>query len=147
MMEKKSRQYFREQHKRDVIWQIWLPVVFGAIAILSLGILAAFSLQSGADASARWGHVATIWLMLPVFIVGLLIFILIIGVIVAVMKVTEILPGYTSILQMYARIITAKILSLADKSVQPVVQIRTIKTASQRFWVALRLLIMGGYHN
>src|SRR5512133_3544414 len=109
MMEKKSRQYFREQHKRDVIWQIWLPVVFGAIAILTLGILAAFSLQSGTDASVRWGHVATIWLLGPVFIVGLLIFIVVIGLIFAVVKVTEILPGYTSILQMYSRIITGKI--------------------------------------
>ncbi|HEX7555201.1 MAG TPA: hypothetical protein VF338_01155, partial [Leptolinea sp.] len=143
MMEKKNTQNFREQHKRDVIWQIWLPVAFGAIAIFTLGILAAFSLQSGTDASVRWGQVATIWLMLPVFIVGLLIFILIIGVIVAVMKVTEILPRYTSILQMYARNITTKILSVADKSVQPLVQVSTIKAASQRFWVILRLLILG----
>jgi len=147
MMDKKNRQYFKEQHKRDVIWQIWLPVAFGAIAMLTLGLLAAFSLQTGTDASVRWGHVATIWLMLPVFIVGLMIFILIIGIIVAVMKLTEILPGYTSILQMYARIITAKILTLSDKSVQPVVQVRTLKAASQRFWIALRLFLLGGYHN
>jgi hypothetical protein len=145
MTEEKSRLYFKEQHKKDVIWQIWVPVAFGALAMLALGLLAIFSLQTGADASARWGHVATIWLMLPFFVVILVIFIILTALIFGVTKLTSILPGYSAIAQMYARIMAAKVKNLADRSVSPFIQAEAVKAAAGRSWLAVRYLITGGY--
>ncbi len=113
----KESSYFKEQHKREVLWQIWLPVGFGAIAMLALGLLSAFSLQSGADASIRWGHIASIWLILPVFVTGLFVFFFLIGVIIAVGKIASILPHYAEIIQMYMQLVS-KNTDFADKSVQ-----------------------------
>jgi len=145
MTEEKSRLYFKEQHKKDVIWQIWLPVVFGAAAMLALGLMAIFSLQSGTDSSARWGHVATIWLLLPVFIVGIGFLFVLAALIFGVTKLTAILPNYSAIAQMYARIMSAKIKNLGDRSVKPIIQVRSLNAAFTRFWVAVRFLILGGY--
>jgi hypothetical protein len=145
MTEEKSRLYFKEQHKKDMIWQIWLPIGFGAAAMLALGLMAIFSLQSGTESSARWGQVATIWLLLPVFIVGIGFLVVLAALIFGVTKLTAILPNYSAIAQMYAMIISAKIKNLSDRSVSPVIQIRSLNAAFTRFWVALRFLILGGY--
>jgi hypothetical protein len=147
MTNQKNPPNFHEQHKRDVIWQIWLPVGFGAIAMLTLGMLSIFSLQTGADASARWGHVATIWLILPFFIYGLIVFGFLAGGIFMVVKATSVLPGFTAIVQMYARLMAQKIQSLANKSVQPVLTTKSTQAAWRRFWLAFRYMILGGYHN
>jgi succinate dehydrogenase hydrophobic anchor subunit len=145
MTEEKSRLYFKEQHKKDVIWQIWVPVIFGAVAMLSLGLLAIFSLQTGTDASARWGHVATIWLLLPGFVVLLMALIVLAALIFGVIKLTAILPDYSAIVQTYARILSARVKNLADRSVRPVIQTRSISAAGKRFWLAIRYLFLGGY--
>lgn len=147
MTNQKTQLEFHEQHKREVIWQIWLPVGLGSIAMLALGLLAALSLQTGADASMRWGHVATIWLILPIFVIGIIFFGFLAGLIFAVVKLTNILPGYAAIVQMYTRIVSQKISTLADKSVQPVIKANSIQAAIRRFWVALRYMILGGYQN
>lgn len=147
MMNQKKPQDYREQHRRDVIWQIWLPVGLGAIALLALGLLAAFSLQTGADASMRWGHIAAIWLILPVFILGFFALFLLAGLIFAVVKVRSVIPGYSAIVQMYARIAAEKIHSLADKSVKPIMQVNSTQAGLRRFWVAFRYFILGGYHD
>jgi hypothetical protein len=146
-MNQKNRLSFREQHKQDVIWQIWLPVGLGAIAMLTLGLLAAFSLQTGADSSMRWGHVATIWLILPVFVIGFFVLVFIAGGIFAIVKASSVLPGYAAIVQMYIQMLAQRIQTLADKSVQPVIKVRSTQAAVRSFWLALRYLILGGYHN
>lgn len=145
MAEEKKKLSFKEQHKKDVIWQIWFPVGFGAAAMLALGVMAIFSLQTGTDSSARWGHVATIWLLLPVFFVGLVSFLFLAALIFGVTKLTAVLPDYSAIAQMYARILSARIKMLADRSAKPVIQTRSYKSMVSRFWLALRYLILGGY--
>ncbi|BCY18293.1 hypothetical protein hrd7_21420 [Leptolinea sp. HRD-7] len=145
MAEEKKTLNFKEQHKKDVIWQIWFPVGFGAAAMLSLGIMAVFSLQSGTDSSARWGHVATMWLLLPVFFVGLISFLFLAALIFGVTKLTAILPDYSAIVQVYARLLSARVKILADRSVNPFIQIKAYKSMISRFWLALYYLILGGY--
>jgi len=143
MDEKKSRQYFLDQHRREVIWQIWIPVIIGVMIMLALGLLSALSLQTGTDASVRWGHVAAIWLILPFFVIGTLLLLLLIGLILGVTKITETLPDYASIVQMYARILAQKTLVLANRSTRPVIIIHSVRASKKRFWLTLRILFLG----
>ncbi len=147
MTEKMNRAFFVEKHRQEVLWQIWLPVGFGALAMLSLGFLAAFSLQSGSDASVRWGHVAAIWLILPLFVIGVITLILLISLCVAVFKLTDILPGYAIMVQDFFQSIALRIQSLADKASRPVFGVRTQKAALQRLSVTIRYLLLGGFRD
>ena len=83
-----SRQYFQKQHRKEVFWQIWLPIGIGALALLALGVMAGLSLQGGTDSAARWGNIAVMWLILPVFALGLLSLSLLFGLIFGVFKLT-----------------------------------------------------------
>lgn len=147
MNEKNGRAFFVEKHRHEVLWQIWLPVCFGALAILSLGLLAAFSLQTGSDASVRWGHVAAIWLILPLFIIGFFTLILLVGLCVAVFKLTDILPGYAIIIQDLVKVISVRVRSMADKSLTPLIGLRTQKAALERLSITIRYMILGGFRD
>jgi hypothetical protein len=145
MQNSMTKQDVLHQHKQDVIWQIWIPIGFGAVAVLTLGILSALSLQTGTDAAARWGHVATIWLILPFFLVGLMVFMLLTGTIVLVISAMGAVHEYAPLVQHYIQMIASRISGAADKTVQPVIQLRSERSALQRFWVTLRLILLGGY--
>lgn len=147
MENKSDGQDYLTRHRQEVIWQIWLPVGFGAFAMLALGVLAAFSLRTGTDASMRWGHVAAIWLILPLFIIGLFSLILLIGGIILILRLKGILPDYALIVQYYTRLIAMRLHSIADKSVQPIIQAGSSKAAFSRFWLTLYYLLLGGYRD
>lgn len=147
MTEKKDHAFFAEKHRHEVLWQIWLPVGFGALAMFSLGFLAAFSLQTGSDASVRWGHVAAIWLILPLFVAGLIALIFLISLCVAFFKLTDLLPGYAIMVQNFINRLALRIQSLADRSIQPVIGLHAQKASIKRLSVAIRYLLLGGFRD
>jgi hypothetical protein len=147
MLKGYSRQYYQKQHRKEVFWQIWLPIGIGAVALLSLGVMAGLSLQVGTESAARWGNIATMWLILPVFAVGLLSLFLLSGLIFGVFKLTQILPNYSEIVQMYAQRIFRIIKSTANKSVQPIMSLRSNNAALRRLFIGLQYMLFGGYND
>lgn len=134
-----------DRHKREVIWQIWVPVGVGAVLVLVLGILSAFSLQTGSDSAARWSHVATIWLILPIFLIGLIGLLLISGLIVLMIHGKKAIHEYTPVILYYVRLVSARLTTLADRSVKPVIRTRSELSLWERFWLTLRLILLGGF--
>ncbi|MEI8133293.1 MAG: hypothetical protein WCG34_12745 [Leptolinea sp.] len=128
-----------------MFWQIWLPIGIGAVAFLALGVMAGFSLQTGTDSAARWGQIAVMWMILPVFAAGLISLILLLGLIFGVSKLIQILPKYSIIVQMFFQRITRVIRTSTNKSVQPVIIFRSNKAAVLRFLVAVQYSLFGGY--
>lgn len=133
------------RHNQEVLLQIWLPLGIGAFLVLALGILSAFSLQTGSDSAARWSHVATIWIILPVFFIGLTSFLLIAGLIVLMVYGKRAIHEYAPVVLYYVRLVSARLNGLADKAVQPVIKTRSELSIWERFWLTLRLIILGGY--
>ncbi len=115
--------------------------------MFSLGFLAAFSLQTGSDASVRWGHVAAIWLILPLFVAGLIALIFLISLCVAFFKLTDLLPGYAIMVQNFINRLALRIQSLADRSIQPVIGLHAQKASIKRLSVAIRYLLLGGFRD
>jgi len=138
-----SRQYYQKQHKKEVLWQIVLPISLGAVAFLTLGIFAGYSLQSGTDAAARWSHIAIMWLLLPVFIVGFITIIFIMGMIFGVSKLFNIIPEYSVLFLSIAHRLNNFIRTGSNKAIQPVLFLRTIKSAINRFIVAFQYILTG----
>lgn len=139
-----SRQYYQNQHKKDVLWQIFLPISLGAVAFLILGILAGFSLQGGTDSASRWSHIAVMWLLLPVFIVGFFAIILLLGMIFGVGKLFNIISVYSVLLLNILHRINNFVRKVSNKTIQPVLWFRTIKSAINRFFVAFQYTLTGG---
>ncbi len=134
-----------DRHNREVFWQIWVPVGAGAFLVLALGILSAFSLQTGSDSAARWSHVATIWLILPVFLIGMISLLFISGLIILMIHGKKTIHQYTPVILYYVQMVSDRIKKLADRSVLPVIKTRSELSIGERLWLSLRLIFLGGF--
>ncbi len=143
----KTEKQILDQHRQDVIWQIWLPVGIGAILVLALGILSILSLKTGTASAARWSHVATIWLILPFFLIGLFCLLLVAGLIALVIYGKRALNTYAPVVIYYIRLASTRLSGLADRSVRPVIEARSGLSIWERLWITLRLIFLGGYKN
>jgi hypothetical protein len=104
-----------------------------------------FCFPLGTDSAARWGNIAVMWLILPVFALGLLSLSLLFGLIFGVFKLTQILPDYSEIVQLYAQRISRIIRSTANKSVRPIMTFRSNNAAWKRLLIGLQFLVFGDY--
>jgi hypothetical protein len=142
-----SRSYYQKQHKKDVFWQILLPVGIGATAFLLLGIMAGLSLQTGTESAAKWGQIAVMWMILPVFVVGLALLILLSGLIFGIFKLSQIIPRYSGILLLYVERITAAIRRYLNKVASPFMVVQSNNAAVKSLILGIRYALLGGYND
>jgi hypothetical protein len=147
MTKRYSRLYYQKQHNKEVFWQILLPIGIGTAAFLALGIMAGVSLQTGTESAALWGHIAVIWLLLPIFVAGFLSLMFLIGLNFGIIKLIQILPKYSIILLMYIQRFARVIWTSSNKSVQPIMVFRSYTAALKQFWIGMQYIFFGGYND
>jgi len=117
-------------HKRQLAWQIILPVALAAV----LGIVAGvFTLRAGAGADRLWADVALIWLLAPLLLLALLLAAVLGLMIYALSRLGRIAPEYTSRGQDLAGRLAAGVKQAADAAVKPILWINQAAAVVARF--------------
>jgi len=110
-----------KRHRKQLAWQIILPVVLSAILIIALIVLInnIATFRDGGDVG-RWAAISTIWIVVPIMI-GLIIMLALLGGLVYLMaKLLNIMPTYTGMAQDYVHIAVGYIKRGADAAVKPI---------------------------
>lgn len=107
-------------HRRQLAWQIILPVVLSAVLCIALIVLInVATFRDGGDV-ARWAAVSTIWIVIPIMI-GLVIVLALVGGLVYLMaRLLHVTPRYTGLAQDYVHKAAGYIKRGADAAVRPV---------------------------
>jgi hypothetical protein len=104
-------------HKRQLLWQILVPICVVAALILVVAILVA----TGATATRTWADVSTIWLIAPVLVFALL-FVTMLGLLIyGFARLLQITPRYTGKAQDFFVLVSAWARSIADGVARPFV--------------------------
>jgi hypothetical protein len=111
-------------HKRQVVWQIWLPLTFFILIFLGLCSLAVLLTHQGSPTVAQWSALSIIVVIFPVFFAGFFALILIIIGIVLVGKATQKLPNLTSQLQSYSHRLFIIVHYYSNRLVSPFIDIQ-----------------------
>ncbi len=107
-------------HRRQWWLQIVLPLLIGAlILVVAVVGIARAAFQPSGDAE-RWAAVATMWLLAPLLLIGLLKIPVLIAVIYGLARLLAILPRYTGQAQRLVRQAAQRVKGGADASVKPV---------------------------
>ncbi len=118
-------------HKREVFWQITVPMLLGVLLILAVvGAIIFSTLQPVTDVE-RWADVSLIWLILPALFFALLFLIVLGGIVYAISFLLRLIPRYTLVIQLYIERIKNKAGQLLNMSVEPILRINSI-------WAAIR---------
>ncbi len=82
-------------HRRQVAWQIILPVVLAGLCLIAVAVLLSMAVAGGNAQVARWADVSTMWLSLPVMVGALVMLAILIGLAWAIGKGAAFIPPYS----------------------------------------------------
>ena len=124
-----------EHHRKEVMWQILVPVIIGAVGVLALAILA----TTRTDAQVSKGaDVSVIWMITPMLIIALIFLVLLGAMIYAMMSLLGILPGYARLVQDYFDALRVQVGIVSDKAVEPILRMESIKASLRALGRSLR---------
>jgi hypothetical protein len=117
---------FKARHRKQKLWQIFVPLGLALAGMLALAIWAALATAGNPVTGMEWAAISIIFLSLPALLMGLIILIVLIGMIYLLSKLLGILPYYALILQTFIYRIGAVLLNVANKIVRPVLFINGV---------------------
>jgi hypothetical protein len=107
-------------HRRQLAWQIVLPIALSVILCLALIVLIHIAtFRNGGDV-ARWAAVSTIWIVIPIMIGLLLVLVLLAGLVYLMARLLHVTPTYTGLAQDYVHKAAIYIKRGADAVVKPI---------------------------
>ena len=124
------------RHQQQRFWQILTPIILGGLFTLAAAVLMVLSLTgtvSGINLS-QTADTSLIWLILPVMVFGIFFTLLLFGLIYGMVRLLNILPQYTFLVQQYAALIEAKIKLWARKGMEPIISIKSISAVVGAFF-------------
>ena len=126
------------KHRRQIVWQIILPVVLTSLLFIALIVLINIAtFRDGGDVG-RWAAVSTIWIVIPIML-GMLIFLaLLVGLVYLMKRLLDITPTYTGMAQDYVHIAAGYIKRAADAVVKPVLQLNGILAGITAFFERMK---------
>jgi len=126
------------KHRKQVVWQVILPVALASLLIVALIALINISTFNQGGDVARWAAISTIWIVVPIMI-GLLIFLaFMVGLVYLMKKLLNVTPTYTGMAQDYVHIGAAYIRRAADAIVKPVLQLNGILAGILAFFEKIK---------
>ena len=113
--------YSYQLHRKQRTTQIILPMVISGVVLIGMIVLISLAtFKSNGDVS-RWAAISTIWIVIPILLVGLIVLAILIGLIYLMARALGALPHYTGIAQDYVYIAQNYIIRGADMVVKPMI--------------------------
>ena len=123
-----------KRHRRELAWQILLPMVVSVLGFIALIVLIYFATFEGNGDVARWAAISTIWIILPLMLAGLVLFALLGALVYGMKRLLEITPTYTGMAQDYVHRIASYVKRGADMVVRPVLFLDSIGASIRRIF-------------
>lgn len=117
------------QMRRDVIWQIGLPLGLATLAVLVIAVL--LIAPVGAPARSVWADISLILLIIPAGLAGLVVLALVAALAYGMYYLLRELPPYAKLAQDFVALATYRVNTGAGKIAEVVLAIRS-------FWAGVR---------
>ena len=122
-------------HRREVLWQITVPLVVGIVAVLALAFLAA---RGATNDVSRWADISLIWLILPTLLIAF-IFLIVVGAIAfGIVWLVRKLPVPARRAQDLVASLGARVGKITDAAVEPILRAQSFSASLQALRRSLR---------
>ncbi|GIV64742.1 MAG: hypothetical protein KatS3mg046_002 [Bellilinea sp.] len=111
-----------QKHRREVIWQIFMPVILAGLMFLGLGLLMVLTPTLGTSRTGHWAAISTIWLISPLILFAVLFLALNIGLIYLMNKILKVLPPYLRVGQVYSQVMVLRVRAFCDRLARPFIR-------------------------
>ena len=135
--ESQLRETIDKAHKRNRFWMILFPIILVGLAVVGLIVWLAIKGGVGGADVANLAGVATVLLVLPTFLFGLITLVVLIGLSIGVIKLHEFIPlagkairDYLSLGRHYLRV-------AGDATAEPILALRGLNAKIQQIGTSL----------
>ena len=115
-----------KRHRKQIIWQIILPMVLTAILFIAFVVLINIATFRDNGDVGRWAAVSTIWISIPIIIVSLLLLAILVGIVYLLIRLLQITPIYTGKAQDVAYKVAGYVRRAADAAAKPFIFLDSI---------------------
>ncbi len=113
-----------EAHRREVLWQITIPLVVGLLLVITACVLPVAAVVQG-NGVRVWADISAIWLILPTMILSLIPLALLGGLVYGITLLLGKTPAFFFRVQGVFNQVRDTVRQYADKTVEPVLKIRS----------------------
>ena len=114
--------------RRQVRWQVYLPLALGVLALIGLVVVIA---RRGVGDASLWADLAVVLMAVPACVLGVVLFAALLAAGLGLARLTMLLPPYAFQAQQALTRLRAGVLRAADLSVTPVVATRSAGASAQ----------------
>jgi hypothetical protein len=114
------------QHRKQKLWQIWVPLGIAIALISALLVWAALATLGDPVVGMEWAAISIIFLSLPAMLIGLIILAVLAGLIYLISKLLRVLPYYSLMARTFVYRAGAKLINVTDTLAKPVVFINSL---------------------
>jgi cell division protein FtsW (lipid II flippase) len=118
-----------QRHRREVLWQITVPVGIFALALLALAILVV--VQASAGQASVWADISLIWMIIPAFIITLILFVFLAACVYLVVLMIGVLPYYFLRAHEWLILVGGRMEDIQDRLIEPFLRIRSALASLQ----------------
>lgn len=113
-----------QKHRREVLWQITVPLIIGIILVLALAVfITVVSYTGNGSAASLWADISLIWLIIPAFIGGLILLVLLAGLAYGIYWLVQNLPTWALQAQNIIVTVGVNVRKATDLAVEPVLRV------------------------
>jgi hypothetical protein len=116
--------------RRDVIWQIAVPLGVAVLIAIVLGVLVVIG--NRATVQRPWADITLIFLSLPTLLVGLIVLAIVVGLVAGLVYALRELPYFFKIVQDFMALFSYRVQAGADKVSGAFLSIRAVTAGAQR---------------
>ncbi len=122
------------RHRRQTFWQILLPVILAGLVVIALVVFASLATVGGSSMPATWANISTVWLIIPLMVVGVMFFLFTAGMIFLMSRLLRGVPTYTRLAQIYLQIFSLRFDSILNRIARPQIAVLSRWAAWREFW-------------
>ena len=124
-----------QRHRKEVFWQITIPLVIGVVFVLMMAGLIIFF---PAGTTSTLADISIIWLITPMFIFGLIFGAILVALIYLTVRLIQELPYLTFQAQRFLRLFGWRMHKIDDAAVEPFLRWASFRASLRSFVKALR---------
>lgn len=121
-------------HKRQRIWQIWVPLGASIALILALAILTVIGAFQQSPQVERWGNLSAVWVILPVLLVGIIFIAITAACVYGLSRLLIRVPAWMLKLQLLMVHLSLVIRRAADTATKPVMAVNGFSAQMNVLW-------------
>jgi hypothetical protein len=125
-------------HRRQVWWQIVLPVLVAALALLAAPIIAWQLSFGGAGDVGRWAAISSMWLLIPVIFGGAILLAAVCALIFVTVRINSWVPTFSYRAQRFAARAADGALRASEIVRRPVLAVKGLGTLARTGFKRLR---------